>query len=131
MGNQRKRGNYSMKSGDKFRKVYPFKHISYGEDDFWVGGCHSQTDDGAEIMDGYFEQCTNYFCDAEGFIDYEVLAVVEMPRKYQTRIIYRVTLINPDGKEKRSSSAHTVTEAKFLKWISSPYSSYPHDYEVG
>lgn len=127
-----------MKAGDKFKKPYPFKSITYSENTIyglsvecdWVGGCRSDTQDGAEIMDGYFEQVTDYSCDGEGFIEYEVLAVVEMPRKYQNRIIYRVTMINPDGEEKRSAKAHAVTEAKFKKWILAAHSSYPHDYEV-
>ena len=127
-----------MKVGDKFKKPYPFKSFTYSEDSFyglsvelgWCGGCYSNTQDGAEIMDGYFEQVTDYSCDAEGFIEYEILAVVEMPRKYQSRVIYRVTMINPDGEEKKSAKAHMVTEAKFNKWISATHSSYPHDYEV-
>lgn len=127
-----------MNSGDKFRKVYPFKSVIYSENCFyglsvenmWVGGCYSDTQDGAEIMDGCFEQVTDYSCDAEGFIEYEVLAVVDMPRKYQSRVIYRVTMITPDGSERKSAKAHVVTRSKFEKWISANHSSYPHHYEV-
>lgn len=127
-----------MKVGDKFKKPYPFKSVTYSENTIyglsiesaWVGGCYSDIQAGAEIMDGYFEQVTDCSCDGEGFIEYEVLAVVEMPRKYQNRIIYRVTMINPDGEEKKSAKAHTVTESKFNRWIQSTHSSYPHDYEV-
>jgi hypothetical protein len=127
-----------MNAGDKFKKVYPFKSVLYSEnsiyglsvENIWVGGCYRETQDGAEIMNGCFEQVTDYSCDGEGFIEYEALAVVEMPRKYQCRVIYRVTMINPDGDEKRSSKAHVVTLSKFKKWINAPHSSYPHHYEV-
>jgi len=127
-----------MKAGDKFKKVYPFKSVLYSEksihglsvENIWVGGCYSETQDGAEIMDGCFEQVTDYSCDGEGFIEYEVLAIVEMPRKYECRVIYRVNMIRPDGDEKRSSKAHVVTLTKFKKWINAQHSSYPHHYEV-
>lgn len=135
-----------MKAGDKFKKVYPFCSWSNTYESFrgfpgmpsrevtteegWRGGCNKQTEEGPEIMDGYYEQCDFHTCDAEGFIEYEVLAIAEMPRKYQDRIIYRVTMIEPEGDERKSSKAHMVTRTKFEEWINSVHSSYPHDYEV-
>lgn len=121
-----------MKTGDLFKKPYPFKHWShthkgfngeYEVDEGWAGGCH--------IEEEYEENgCTfnTYSADGEGFIEYEILAVVEMPRKFQTRILYRVTMIDPEENERRSSKCHTVTESKFKKWIESEGSSYPHAY---
>lgn len=131
-----------MKTGDKFKKVYPFCSWSSSHeesagfsrevftDEGWSGGCRSQEDEGAEIMDGYYEQITTYSCDEEGFIEYEVLAIAQMPRKYQDRIIYRVTMIEPEGDERRSSKAHMVTRAKFEQWVEASHSSYPHEYHV-
>lgn len=127
-----------MKVGDKFKKPYPFKSVTYSENTIyglsvecaWVGGCDRGCEYGPEISDEWYEENIIYLCDGEGFIEYEVLAMVEMPRKYQNRIIYRVTMVNPDGGEKKSVKAHTVTEAKFNKWIKSAHSSYHHDYEV-
>lgn len=131
-----------MKIGDKFKKVYPYcawsnsHEVSVGfsrevfTEEGWSGGCKSQVEDGAEIMDGCFEQDTLYSCDEEGFIEYEILAIVDMPRKYQDRIIYRVTMIEPEGDERKSSKAHMVTRTKFEEWVNSPHSSYPHEYEV-
>jgi len=123
-----------MKTGDKFKKVYPF--MAYCNDNMgWGGGDHT-TDEGwcggcKETFEGHDQDQERFFnCDAEGFIEYEILAVVEMPRKYQTRIIYRVTMIDPDGTERKSSKAHTVTLAKFEVWRDSIHSSYPHGYEV-
>ena len=135
-----------MKIGDKFKKVYPYCAWSntyegssggFGmpsreviTEEGWSGGCKSQVVQGAEIMDGCFEEDTYYSCDAEGFIEYEVLVIAEMPRKYQDRIIYRVTMIEPEGDERKSSKAHMVTRTKFEEWINSAHSSYPHEYEV-
>lgn len=128
-----------MKSGDKIRKPYPFiswisDYIDYsGNHDTtegWSGGCRSHEEDGPDVYHGQCLQETFYTCDAEGEIEYEVLAVVEMPRKYQTRILYRVTMIEPEGNERRSSKAHTVTMDKFMSWIEASDSSYPHEYEI-
>ncbi len=121
-----------MKAGDKFRKVYPFQYWSntykrfdgdYETEEGWAGGC--------EVEDECEENGCSYriySADGEGFIEYEVLAVVDMPRKFQTRILYRVTMIDPDGEERRSSKCHTVTESKFMKWVEAQESSYPHEY---
>jgi len=128
-----------MKVGDKFKKVYPFlaychDNIEWGgehtTDEGWAGGCRNHYEDGPAVYDGQCLQERFFTCDAEGFIEYEVLAVVDMPRKYQTRIIYRVTMVDPDGNERKTLKANTVTLSKFLAWIGSGYSSYPHDYEV-
>lgn len=129
-----------MKAGDKFKKVYPYCAWSNTYEAFidrevvtdegWSGGCRHETVEGAEIMDGYFEQDTYHACDGEGFIEYEVLSIAEMPRKYQDRIIYRVTMIEPEGDERKSSKAHMVTRTKFESWINAPHSPYPHEYEV-
>ena len=121
-----------LEVGQLFKKKYPFKHWAHTHKNFsgdyeteegWAGGCH--------VEEEYEENgcsCNNYSADGEGFIEYEILAVVEMPRKYQTRIIYRVTMIDPEGGERRSSKCHTVTESKFRSWIDKGGSSYPHDY---
>ncbi|MDB4261397.1 hypothetical protein N9878_00880 [bacterium] len=126
-----------MKAGDKFTKPYPFKRFEY-EDGFmggqtvegWGGGCHERSQDGPAV---YYGQCMPelyWECDGEGFIEYEVLAIADMPRKYDQRVIYTVTMTNPDKEIKRMNKAHTVTMSKFLSWVESGYSSYPHDYEV-
>jgi hypothetical protein len=121
--------------GDKFKKVYPFKHWEqdykcvfggHKTDSGWAGGCHTHEEDNGSG----WTTSTYYTADAEGFIEYEVLAVVDMPRKYQTRIIYRVTMIEPEGSERKSSKCHTVTESKFKQWIEAGHSSYPHEYVV-
>jgi len=130
-----------IKSGDKFRKVYPFCSWSnsyqsgFGREeiiteDGWAGGCKKHYEDGPEVSEGQCLQEEFHSCDAEGEIEYEVLAYVKMPRKYQSRILYRVTMIEPEGRERKSSKCHTITETKFRQWIQSGYSSYPHDYGV-
>ena len=123
-----------METGDKFKKPYPFKRWdhtyrrldgTYETEEGWSGGCH--------VEEEYQEngcQYNIYSADAEGVIEYEVLAVVEMPRRFQTRIIYRVTMIEPEGVERSSSKCHTVTESKFRKWAEAFGSSYPHEYTI-
>ena len=120
-----------MKVGDKIKKIYPFvgyvnKYTTLDgteeADEGWAGGCKKD--------EGDFPYGPTYYCDSEGFIEYEILAIVEMPRKYQKRIIYRVTMIDPDLKERKSSKAHMVTEAKFKEWLEAIHSSYYADYEV-
>jgi hypothetical protein len=135
-----------MKAGDKFKKIYPFCSWSntyegcsgfFGEpsrepvtEEGWRGGCNSHTEDGPAVYEGQCIQEQFHTCDAEGFIEYEVLSVAEMPRKYQDRIIYRVTMIEPEGEERKSNKAHMVTRTKFEEWINSAHSSCPYDYEV-
>lgn len=96
----------------------------------WAGGCNKQVEDGAEVYEGECIQEEFYNCDAEGEIEYEVLAYAELPRKYQNRVLYRVTMIDPDGNVRASSKCHTVTETKFRRWIESYHSPYPYDYDV-
>jgi len=117
-------------AGQVFRKVYPFKHWEDEWSSGWAGGCHSDTEDGPEIYGSYCEQNEYYTADGEGEIEYEVLAYVEMPRKIQVRVIYMVTMITPEGDRKKSGKCHTVTEAKFRRWIEAGHSSYPFEYEV-
>jgi hypothetical protein len=135
-----------MKAGDKFKKVYPFCAWSntyettplhdrfasreYETEKGWKGGCDKHYEDGPAVWEGQCIQEEFHTCDAEGFIEYEVLAITEMPRKYQDRIIYRVTMIEPEGDERKSSKAHMVTRGKFEQWINSEPSSYPYEYEV-
>jgi hypothetical protein len=131
-----------MKAGDKFKKVYPYcawsntyeGSVGFPREVFteegWRGGCDKHTEDGPAVYEGQCIQEEFHTCDAEGFIEYEVLSIVEMPRKYQDRIVYRVTMIEPEGDERKSSKAYMVTRTKFEEWINSGHSSYPYDYEV-
>jgi len=109
--------------GDKFKRTYPFILVGNptydchgmldGIDDVWIGGCRKK-DEGHTSEGG--NGIVNY-CDAVGFIEFEILTFVEMPRKYQDRVIYCVTMIDPDGEVKRKNKAHTVTVSKFNQWI--------------
>ena len=119
-----------IEAGQIFRKPYPFK---YWEDEWssgWAGGCHVTHEEGSEIMDGYYEEVTHFTADGEGEIEYEVLAVAEMPRKFKTRVLYSVAMINPEGGIKKANKCHTVTIDKFRAWIEAIDSSYPHGYLV-
>jgi len=131
-----------MKAGDKYKKIYPFMSWTNTYESFsgfaseviteegWRGGCDRHTEDGPAVCEGQCIQEEFFTCDAEGFIEYEVLAIADMPRKYQDRVVYRITMIDPDGKERKSNKAHMVTMNKFLSWVDSVHSSYPWDYEV-
>ena len=46
-------------------------------------------------FDGYLQ---NREADAEGEIEYKIIKVIEMPKPYKTRYLYRKRLIDPDGK---------------------------------
>lgn len=107
-----------MKVGDKFKRKYPFKLVDCptydshgmidGIDEVWAGGCKSA-----------FTPCGDPYLVAldHGFIEFEVLAYVEMPRKYMNRVVYCVTMTDPDGNVQEKNRAHCVTEKKFKSWI--------------
>lgn len=121
--------------GDKFKRIYPYTMVdsptydSYGHldgiDNLWIGGCIKE-DEGHSSEGG--NGIVNY-CDAEGFIEFEILAYVKMPRKYQDRVIYTVTMTNPDGEVKRKNKAHTVTVSKFNSWIKNN-DAYVYEYFI-
>lgn len=67
--------------------------------------------------------------DGVGFIEYEVLAIAEMPRNYQDRILYRVTMTDPDGTERKKNNVHTVTLEKFKSFIKHQ-DAYHYDYDL-
>lgn len=126
-----------MKVGDKFKKAFPFfmvknefSHPFHGSvtEEYWVAGCVESTEDGCEIYDGGYESVVHYECDAEGFIEYEVLAIVDMPRKIKQRVIYTTRLTEPGGKVRKASAAKMVTITKFQKWADATHTSYPRFY---
>ena len=119
-----------IEAGSVFKKIYPYKHWCDEWSDGWAGGCHESYEDGADIFDNYCEQVRFLFADAEGFIEYEVLAFVEMPRRFQSRVLYTVTMIDPEGKTKKVNKCYCVTEQRFRGWIERDGSSYPCEYEV-
>ncbi|MCP3681823.1 MAG: hypothetical protein GY861_03960 [bacterium] len=121
-----------MNIGEKYKKAYPFIHWvndfytfdgQVDTDEGWSGGCNKEE----EAFEGYHG--VSYSCDGEGFIEYEILAVVEMPRRYQDRVIYCVELTDPDGGVKKKSTAYMVTKSKFQEWIDRFHTSYPFDYD--
>ena len=128
-----------MEIGHKFKKAYPFFLVKgdptnsifgIGIDDLWVAGCAESREDGCEIGDGIYENSIYYTCDAEGEIEYEVLAVVDMPRKMKRRVIYTTRLTDPDGNVRKASSAKMATITKFNKWADAIHTSYQKDYSV-
>lgn len=120
-----------LNAGDKFDTPYPFKEYEYVYQNYegdiesetrWVGGCHKKQ----EPADcGYGEQ-TYYVADAVGRRILEVLAVVDMPGKWQRRVLYSCTMIPPNERPRLGRRAFTVTESRFKKMIG----GYFADYEV-
>lgn len=114
-----------MKVGDKFKKQYPFKLMFskgdgiFQDEEWWQIGCY-QEQDGYEVFNN---------CNGIGYVEFEVLAIVDMPRKMKQRIIYKFDRTDPDGNVKKSSKTHTVTIDKFKSFISGDY-AYPYDFEV-
>lgn len=132
MNIEQKVNESSLKVGDKFETVYPFKRIEipyrdvFGRDlldVLWFGGCHRTTEHQDSGNDYGYEE-TWYTADAEGKRILEVLAVVEMPRKFQRRIIYQCTMIPPEGKARKISATHCVTESRFKKMASGYFTDY-------
>ena len=112
-----------MKINDKFKAKYPFILISEKSifpnevDEFWIMGCRiGKEEDG----NGYTYSNT-FECDGSGFIEFEVLAIVGMPRKYKDRILYKINSIDPDGVEKKRTKVHTTTIDRFKEMILRPY----------
>ena len=110
-----------MKVLEKFVIDYPFvRHVSppvFGEAEvYWVGGCTIESD-----------ECDIYrTCNGVGQIIFEILAIVELPGKYQNRVLYRVTMIEPEGKVRKKNEVKCITITKFKQCIS----GYGHEYEV-
>lgn len=120
-----------MKVGDKFKVEYPYKFCQdkglMGEKIvWWLAGCHLDVEDGCEIMDGVFEKCHNYWCDAIGYVEYEVLAIVPLGGKFTDRAIYRKTYYYPDGRV-RKFDLQVMTVNLLESRIKKPFKV---DYEV-
>lgn len=97
-----------MKVGDKFTVKYPFKFEQRGDDliqffapSVWVAGCHSDTEYGCYIGEGVYEKETVFWCDAEGTVEFEVLAIVELEGNLLDRAIFRKTYNYPNGDKKK------------------------------
>ena len=120
----REMNNY--KAGDKIKKVYPYQYFEYMEDSIfglgvgghWAMGCRT-VQEGDELF---------HISDGEGFIEIEILALVEMPRKMKSRVLYKFDQILPEGNIKKSSKVYTVSTDVFNNLINK--NSYRHDYEV-
>lgn len=111
-----------MKVNDKLKARYPFilineKNIFSDVDEFWVMGCRI-----GQECDGSGHSYTNTFeHDGVGFIEFEVLAVSEMPRKYKDRVLYKINSIDPDGVEKKRTKVHIATIDRFKEMVVNPY----------
>lgn len=120
-----------MKVGDKIKKVYPYKYMLFDDlfcgehitQEWWQIGCHKTVE---QYGEGYGE--TFYNADGEGFIEIEILAIVDMPRKIKKRVLYKFDQITPDGEVKKSSKVYTVTIDKFKEMITG--NAYYYDYEL-
>lgn len=119
-----------MKAGDRIKKVYPYSFYEAGGEseilgpsEWWQIGCKKTLE---QYGEGYGE--TFYHADGEGFIDIEILAIVDMPRKIKQRVLYKFDQILPDGTIKKSSRIYTVTIDKFKELITGQ--AYWYEYEL-
>ena len=121
-----------MQVGDRIKKVYPYQLFeSYafdGEplDCSWGMGCRKVV----EGQSQYFPGELFFIADGEGFIDIEILAIVDMPRKIKQRILYKFDQILPDGTVRKSSKIYTVTIDVFERLASNKETAYFHEYEL-
>lgn len=122
----------SYKIGQRIKKKYPFQLFETFEFDgksldcVWGMGCRKVYEGQTQYSSGELF----YFADGEGFIDIEILAIVDMPRKIKQRILYKFDQILPDGKVKKSSKIYTVTIDVFNRLTSDKESAYFYDYEI-
>ena len=118
-----------MKVGDRIKKTYPYSFYEnigndlFGIHEYWKIGCKKIFE---QYDAGHGE--TFYTADGEGFIDIEILAVVDMPRKIKQRVLYKFDQILPDGTVRKSSRTYTVTIDKFNELITGD--AYWYEYEL-
>lgn len=118
-----------LRVGDEFETEYPFFLVTNSyqkwdgvliEEDRWIGGCRTSE----ETADSGYGTQTFFTADAEGRRILTVLGIAEMPKGWQRRVIYSVTLIQPDGKKRRNSKAYIVTEARFNRMAKGYFADY-------
>lgn len=117
-------------AGERIKKPYPYSFYEaggegeiFGASEWWQIGCK-------KTYEQYDQSCgeTFYHADGEGFIDIEILAIVDMPRKIKQRVLYKFDQILPDGTTKKSSRIYTVTIDKFKELITGQ--AYWYEYEL-
>ena len=127
----------NLKVGDEFEMIFPFRKYEFigssgnslfkATDDWsmWQPGCElHEEDDGSG-----WGTSRSFTASAEGKVIYKVLAVVDMPGRYQDRIIFKRWCIDPDGKKYNNGEVRTITITAFEKDIHSR-SPFKVDYEV-
>lgn len=72
---------------------------------------------GATIEGGYHDGGTWSQCDAMGHAEFLVVQLCELPGRYQDRVFYKRTLIDPDGKRWGGKDLRVATLGRFQKWI--------------
>lgn len=121
--------NNRFKVGDKIEKPYPFYRLAISEHfpdiKTWGVGCLVHD----EQYDAYRGE-RFYTAHGEGVIEYEVLAVVEMPGRYKSRVIFTKTYTAPDGEVTNKSRPIIETEQRFIQFVDAGHSPFPMDYEV-
>ena len=130
-----------LKVGNKFEMKWPFykditsytclgnqfsgKHgKEVRESVCWVGGCFRSDESESEYKHEFFYNSTAY-----GKLVYEVLAIAEMPNRYQNRVIFKRSRIDPDGKLLSGGEVKVLTIGAFNKDINSSC-PFKADFEI-
>ncbi|MBM7070917.1 hypothetical protein JQC92_02525 [Shewanella sp. 202IG2-18] len=119
-----------MEIGQKITRPYPFTKDNFlsgfrgseGIEDYWCLGARKEEEcDGS----GYGYSVT-YWADAEGEVTFEILAIVEMPRKMKTRVLFKREFKHPDGKVTKHSEVKVSSLDSFKKMLAKdkPYWDY-------
>jgi len=119
-----------MEVGDKIKVEYPFRFVEISphpfgssvNDAFWLLGCHKHFEDDGS---GYTQDCY-LTANGIGFVEYEILAIVDMPRRMQQRIIYKFDKIDPEGGIVKSSKTYTESITVFNGRLK----GYKYEYEL-
>lgn len=96
-----------LKEGDIFQVKAPFlKDVLFDDSYYWR---HGMIFDGDEC--GYRNDYGD--ADAEGVAEFKIIRIVEMPRPYKTRILYRKRLIDPEGTVLKWSEIRMIGQKGF------------------
>ncbi len=121
-----------IKVGDKNVMAWPFyiyesftgSQYEPEINEHWCSGC-------AVWYEQYCDSSGERFfaCNAEGNINYEVMAVCNLAGRYQDRIIVKVGKVDPDGGMYGRYEIKTLTKKMYLKHINSK-TPFRADYDV-
>ena len=96
-----------MDEGEIYKVKAPFlkEKCDWMDSGFrWVHGIVFNTDG---------EYCENGYADSEGYAEFEVIKIVDLPEPYKKRVFFRRRLTNPDGITEKWRALEVLGEIAF------------------